>query len=485
MDGRAQPYRDGLTVAIIGGGASGTLTAVQLLHSAADRGVGLRVVLIDEHGRHGLGVAYSTDHDTHLLNAVASQMSAFPDDPGHLIRWANAADHHSATADQVVTATTFLPRPAYGRYLRYVLADAERRARPAGQLVLLTAAVVAVRRNETGRGLRIVLSDGHLDADAAVLAVGNTPVALPFDTPPAGRVISDPWQPGALAGLLGCTGQGTVVIVGTGLTMLDLATAITAADPDVVVHAVSRHGLLPRTHPGTRPQPERPAWLPVTSRTIKQVRLTELLREVRTAIAASPASWHDVLSSLRPYLPGLWYQLPMADKRAFLRHVARYWEIHRHLVPPPTASRVAALRLAGRLVIHRGQVRAVRPDGERMRVLLDGGADTVELQADWLVSGTGATADITANASPLLRDLFRSGLARPDPLRLGIDASAAGAVIDAAGSPSDVLYTLGPPLRGLWYETTAIPEIRAQAGALARLITSDERLARRRPDSAA
>ena len=200
---------------------------------------------------------------------------------------------------------------------------------------------------------------------------------------------------------------------------------------------------------------------------------------------SSPASWHDVLSSLRPYLPGLWYQLPMADKRAFLRHVARYWEIHRHLVPPPTASRVAALRLAGRLVIHRGQVRAVRPDGERMRVLLDGGADTVELQADWLVSGTGATADITANASPLLRDLFRSGLARPDPLRLGIDASAAGAVIDAAGSPSDVLYTLGPPLRGLWYETTAIPEIRAQAGALARLITSDERLARRRPDSAA
>jgi uncharacterized NAD(P)/FAD-binding protein YdhS len=485
MDTRAEPDGDALTVAIIGGGASGTLTAVQLLHGAADSGVGLRIVLIDEHGRHGLGVAYSTDHDAHLLNAVAGQMSAFPDDPGHLIRWANAADNNSRLAPHVVSATTFLPRAAYGWYLRDVLADAEWRARPAGQLTRLTEKVVAVRHSETGSRLRVMLGDGHLDADAAVLAVGNAPVALPFYTRPTSRIISDPWRPSALAGLLGCTGPRTVVIVGTGLTMVDLAIAITAADPDVVVHAVSRHGLLPRTHPGVRPQPERPAWLPVVSRTTEQVRLTKLVRQVRTAVAANPADWHDVLCALRPHVPGLWRQLPVADKRAFLRHVARYWEIHRHLVPPPTASRVAALRLAGRLVIHRGQVRAVRPQGERMRVLLDSGADAVELQADWLVNGTGATTDVTANASPLLRDLFRSGLARPDPLRLGIDASADGAVIDSAGTPSDVLYTLGPPLRGLWYETTAIPEIRAQAAALARLITSDDRLARRQPNSAA
>ena len=40
------------------------------------------------HGRHGLGQAYSTEHPAHLLNAMAGQMSALPDDPDHLIRWA-------------------------------------------------------------------------------------------------------------------------------------------------------------------------------------------------------------------------------------------------------------------------------------------------------------------------------------------------------------------------------------------------------------
>ncbi|MFB9840331.1 hypothetical protein, partial [Actinoallomurus acaciae] len=33
--------------------------------------------------------------------------------------------------------------------------------------------------------------------------------------------------------------------------------------------------------------------------------------------------------------------------------------------------------------------------------------------------------------------------------------------------PHERIFALGPPLRGLRYETTAIPEIRAQAAALA------------------
>ncbi len=484
MDGQGETDVRGLTVAIVGGGASGTLAAVQLLRQAASRGLSVRVALIDQHGRHGLGAAYSTEHEAHLLNTVASQMSAFPDDPDHLISWANGPGRGGRPRAAHVTGTTFLPRAVYGRYLRDVLEEADRHARPASQLTRITAEAVAIRPNDTGPAVRVVLRDGHLDADVAVLATGNTPAALPFDAPQSGRVIADPWRPGALTGLLGCVGARSVVIVGTGLTTLDLAVAITAVNPEVVVHAVSRHGMLPRTHPGTGPQPDRPVWLPVISRTAEPVRLTELTWQVRAAIAASPESWHDVLCSLRPYVPGLWRRMPAADKRAFLRHLARYWEVHRHLVPPPTASRITALRVSGRLVIHRGRVRAVQPDDDRMRVLIEGD-DAVELQADWLVNGTGATTDVSATASPLLRELFRAGLARPDPVRLGIDASVQGAVIDETGAPSDIIYALGPPLRGLWYETTAIPEIRQQAAALARLITSEGRLARRRPGSAA
>jgi uncharacterized NAD(P)/FAD-binding protein YdhS len=206
--------------------------------------------------------------------------------------------------------------------------------------------------------------------------------------------------------------------------------------------------------------------------------------QVRSAIAASPASWQPVMESLRPITPGLWRRMSDRDKRLFLRHVARYWEVHRHLVPPATASRITALRCTGQLLVHQGRIRAVRQHDARLSVLVDNGTDTVELEAGWLINGTGAPADISATVSPLLRSLFGSGLARPDSLGLGIDATVHGSVLDAAGRPSDVLYTLGPPLRGLWYETTAIPEIRAQAAGLAARVTAGLS-ARQRPGSAA
>ena len=399
----SEPDSHGLHVAVIGGGASGTLTAVQLLRSAARRAVSLRVTLIDQHGRHGLGVAYSTAYEGHLLNAMAGQMSALPDDPHHLVRWANAAGSRYQTATSAdVSDMSFLPRAVYGRYLRDLLAETARQARPAGHLVELTAQVLAVRPNQAGPRLRVLLTDGHLDADIAVLATGNSPARLPFDVPPTDRTVADPWYPGALADLLRCPGTRSVVIVGTGLTMADLAIAITETSPDVIVHAVSRHGLLPRTHPGTAP-PDRPLWLPAMSRTGGPVRLADLTWQVRSAIAANPASWHDVICSLRPFVPALWHRMPIADKQSFIRHLARYWEIHRHLVPPPTARRLAALRVAGRLVIHRGRIEAVTTGGGQLGILVDSGRGAVGLRADWLVNGTGMTSDITASDNPLLR----------------------------------------------------------------------------------
>ena len=223
------------------------------------------------------------------------------------------------------------------------------------------------------------------------------------------------------------------MIAGTGLTMIDLAMSVSAARPAAVVHAISRHGLLPRTHPGSFPS-DRQLWLPVISRTTGPVRLGDLMWQVRSAMASSPAGWHSVMDSLRPYVPGLWRRMPEQDKRLFLRHVARYWEVHRHLMPPATATRITTLRATGQLALHRGhvvRVTAARSGG--LRVLVNGGADTIELEAGWLINGTGATGNIRSAASPLLRDLFASGQARPDPLGLGLDATSGGAVLDAAG----------------------------------------------------
>lgn len=454
----------GPVIAVIGAGASGTLAVIHLLREAAARRVPLRVALIDRHGRHGLGQAYSTTHPAHLLNSPADAMSALAGDPGHLTRWADQAGlRHDG----------FLPRSAYGRYLCELLEESERAALPAARVSHLTSDVVAIRRGGRSRELRLYLAaDGRIDADALVLATGNLPPVPPCPLPGNDRYIADPWEPGALRA---AKDGSPVIVLGTGLSMLDVAIAVTDADPRTVVYAVSRHALLPRPH--RWPRLPAAADRPVIRSTSAPLRLAALIREVRASAARYAGDWQDIVDALRPQVPRLWEQLPETDQRAFLRLAARYWEVHRHRVPPATARRADALRSSGRLSVLRGRVTeaSAEPGGVRIRIEADG--SYTSRPAGWLINCTGPGGDITATADPLLRHLLDAGLARPDPLRLGLDADACGALRDAAGRPADDMFTLGPPLRGRWYETTAVPEIRDQAAALARLLVTTQALA--------
>jgi uncharacterized NAD(P)/FAD-binding protein YdhS len=460
----------GPVITVVGGGASGTLVVLHLLRSAAALHCPLRVVLIDRHGRHGLGQAYGTTHPGHLLNAPAAKMSALAGDSDHLARWAAGAG---------IADAGFLPRQVYGRYLRDTLSDAERRAQPLCRVTQVTSDAAAIRHNARGRPLRLLLTDGCIEVDIAVLAIGNLPPVPPFPAPRSHRFIADPWAPGALDNV----GDGSPVIVaGTGLTMLDVAIAATSGSRDTTVHAVSRHGLLPRVHRGPAAAGSD-IWLPALS-DAGPVRLAELMWQVRASMATRRGCWPEVIDALRPHVPGLWQRMSARDKRLFLRHVARYWEVHRHRAPPATARRIAELRCTGRLFVHRGSITSVAEQAGRLSVSIDQDGTTAELTTGWLINGTGPATDITRAADPLLRDLLGRGLARPDPLRLGIDADPAGAVLDAAGQPSSTIFTLGPPLRGLRYETTAIPEIRDQAATLARRLTAGTR-ARQHPGNAA
>jgi len=388
-------------IAVIGGGASGTLATICLLREAAGRGIPLRVALIDRHGRHGLGQAYSTRHPAHLLNSPAGAMSAVAGDPGHLTRWA---------AEAGLPRDGFLPRSAYGRYLTELLTAAERSARPAARASRITSEVVAMRRSGHGRALRLHLAaDGRIDADAVVLATGNLPPAPPCPVPQGHRYIADPWEPGALEE---AADGSPVAVLGTGLTMLDVAIALTDAHPGTAVHAISRHALLPREHNWPRAAAAVSAG-PVIRQPAAPLRLTALLRDIRVGVAAYPGDWQDLVDALRPQVPRLWEQLPEQDKRLFLRRLARYWEVHRHRVPPPTARRAAALTSAGWLTVHRGHIAAVSEQHDGVRVRIDHGGSATGLAVGWLINCTGPAADITATVDPLLRHLLDSGLARP------------------------------------------------------------------------
>jgi uncharacterized NAD(P)/FAD-binding protein YdhS len=69
--------------------------------------------------------------------------------------------------------------------------------------------------------------------------------------------------------------------------------------------------------------------------------------------------------------------------------------------------------------------------------------------------------------------MVESGIAQAGPMGDGYLVEAVtGALIDANGRTRKRLVTVGPPRRGVLWETTAMPEIRVQAAEVARTISS-------------
>ena len=267
--------------------------------------------------------------------------------------------------------------------------------------------------------MRLLLADASIEADFAILATGNPPPSTPVPFPDSPWCIANPWAPGALDAV---RDGRPVVILGTGLTMLDVVTTVTSNHPRTTVRAVSRHGMLPQVHRGSG-GPADALWLPALSDTGDPVRLPELIWQVRSAMASRPNHWQDVVNAVRPHIPDLWRRLPDRDKRLFVRHVARYWEVHRHRMPPATARRITELRCTGRLSVLRGQVTGVSATAgpERLRIRVDQDGSVTDLPAGWLINATGPGTDLTRTADPLLAGPAQPGAgpAGPAPARPG------------------------------------------------------------------
>ncbi|HEX5740120.1 MAG TPA: FAD/NAD(P)-binding protein [Pilimelia sp.] len=452
------PVQPDGTVAVVGGGAGGVLVGRELL-----RRTSLSVQLVAADRAPGPGVAYGAAAPWHLLNSPAGAMSADPDDPAHFLRW-------SAARGRPLTAGAFVARQWYGAYLRDVFADL--RGGYPGRFTVVRATVDQVCVDSPGRA-RLVLGDGTtLAAGRVVLAVGNAAPGIPACIGPHlyghPAVVTDPWAPHALTRV---PAGGPVLLLGTGLTAVDVALTLARGGHRGPVILTSRHGLLPQPHRapgavlgrhpasacGCRPDGAQP-WPPAATS------LSALVRAVRAA-AVRCGDWRVVVDSLRPYLDGYWQGLRTAERERWLRHLARFWEVHRHRMAPQVAEELAELRAAGRLRVHTGGLRDLWADADSgLRGRLAGAAAEERFGAVVNCTGPGLWP---AHAAPLVRTLVAAGLARPGPYGLGLDVAPDGALLDGTGSPQRTLWTVGPARRGRLWETTALPEIRVQARALA------------------
>jgi uncharacterized NAD(P)/FAD-binding protein YdhS len=453
------------TVIIIGAGASGTLTAIQLLREAGRRSTGLDVQLLDPAGRWGEGVAFGTPDPEHLLNVPASGMSAFPEDPAHFVSWRARQFPQGG-----VNPAAFAPRRQYALYLQDTLRDA---AVATADLVTLThvrARAVGVRR--TASGVAIATDDGReLPADAAIVATGLPQVGHGWAPEPlraSAFFVADPWTPGALEVVRrDHTGPADVLMVGTGLTMVDVTLSLSGRGnrTDRRLHSVSRHARLPQVH-ATEPTlaaiPDISDW----GTTLEQLR-SDVARHIADVKRAA-GDWRPAVDGLRFQISTLWGRLSEDDRLAFLSSDAGTWNVIRHRMAPSSAVMIRELSAAGRLAVDAAEVVDARP--------LPMGGLAVTLSDDsrrdvgWVVNCTGPQADVRCLGNPLLNDLLRprpaGSMATVATAGMGF-RTVEGRLIDSDGRTETPLWTLGALRRGELFESTAIPEIRSQALAVA------------------
>ncbi|WP_460853068.1 FAD/NAD(P)-binding protein [Nocardioides montaniterrae] len=449
------PSRPLPQIAIVGAGAAGTLMAIQLLEqSPADHPAS--IVLIDPTEQWGRGVAYGTTDPAHLMNVPASRLGAFPDRPGHFLAWHRR--RNGATP-----AYSFLPRQVYGEYLAETLRTSV--ALHGGTVHHRRARATAVRR--TGDWLRVTTDDGQdLTADALVVATGlpsATSDWAPTTLQASRRFVADPWAPGAISRILDDPGRGDVLLVGSGLTTIDVALSLRHTGRRL--HVVSRSGRLPAAHgehPVTPAIPDVSDW----GRSLRGIR-----QHARAHISTGfrmYGDWRPAVDGLRHQVTELWTRLSPADRAAFIAEDAGTWNAHRHRMPPSSAYAVRELRDADRLTLARAQVKGAAERPDVLDVELSDGS---RREVAWVVNCTGPRTDVRRLGNPLIEDLLREDratgpLAGVDPTGLGL-TTRDGLLIPPTGEPAAPIWTLGALRRGELWESTAIVDIRAQAAGIA------------------
>lgn len=445
-------------VAIIGGGAAAAALLSELLERQPPQP--LHLDWYTGGGTPARGVAYGTRSDRHLLNVRAASMSMFAAKPRGFLDFAQRGDNS-------IAGTNFLPRRLYGDYLEAEVARALEHARDAGHdvRVLPVRVDAVVPEND---GVNVIHGEESTRVDAAVLAIGSLPPqplnGVSDAALESGQYVTEPWS--FLANAKADAQPRKVVLIGLGLTAVDVLLELSALWPNATFEAISRHGLLPEAHLDAASAPADDS-----SELIESMReapyIRTWIRLLREAIEQS-SDWRTVTDSLRPHTPSLWALLPEVERSRFLRHARWAWERVRHRMPPQVMTSMQQLETSGRLHRRRGRLQSVDVvDGKlRLDVRKPHGAGIETMDADLVIQTVGLNTDVRRTQHPLARQLVTNGHVTPDPLGLGCVATPEGR-LQHGGQVWPHFYAIGTLLRGTLWESTAMPEIRQQARNLA------------------
>jgi uncharacterized NAD(P)/FAD-binding protein YdhS len=434
-------------VAVVGGGYCGAALVSALLQKGPRP---LRIAWIEPAATPGPGLAYSGQDPLHLLNVSAGCMR-LPGAPAQ--PFASFVRRRDPSAD----GDTLAPRAWFGAWIVAELAQA------------MTAACgvrvdhyrsPAVQVQATGRGGRVLLADGTtLEADQVVLATGH---AMPRVPAALADHEGSPWllhRKNPLEALEELDRTERVLVVGTGLTALDLVRGLRHRGHQGRVLALSRRGQWPAPHLADRSAdltlPELP---PVPLGDVDAATAWAGCAFAAQREAGRP--WQRVVDAIRLQVPALWQSWDLDARRSFLHGRRSAWERLRHRAPAPHLDDLDAWSCEGWLTTLGAHVEHVVDGGDSVRVDVrcsDGSLR--QLQVDRIVLCTGADGAAGADGCPLWIGLLREGCLVPEPLGLGVMVDADGRAQTAEGKVLPWLRVMGAATRGDVFERTAVPDL--------------------------
>ncbi len=451
-------------IAIIGGGFCGLMTAINLIEKAV---VQLKIIFINEGFPAAKGVAFSAHTSAYLLNVPASNMSCFADDLRHFLQWLQQKEEYKSLPENLLERI-FVPRKLYGDYLWQTW----QKIKASNGLITveeITAKATDIKiENKTATVF--LQNKKSIEADYVVLATGNEKPAdvrisnSSFYQSP--NYFANPWNADAVRSF----GDKDVLIIGNGLTMVDTVLGFEEQGYKGTIYTISPNGfsLLPHISNGVLYK----EMLTELKPPYQLSQLFSLFKKHTHLVSAIGLTAEPVIDSIRVKTQEIWASLSVEDKKQFLRHLKYKWGIARHRIPAHIHRKLQQIRIQKKLVCYKASLQNMEENASGILVNFYNKErkQNEQIHVARVINCTGPVSDITRSDNGLIRNLVSHGLIAPDPLQLGINATFDGAVIDRENKVSDMLFTLGSHMKGILWESTAVPDLRVQAERLSVLL---------------
>ncbi len=452
-------------IGIIGGGFTGTMTAVQLINKSTTP---FEIILFNESESLNKGIAYNPYSDKHLLNVITGKMSAFPDKPDHFLDWVMIRDDFKEK-DRTLISNSFLPRKLFGEYLSAIWFEVKNIAETKQiTLTVIGSPIIDLDVSENTVSLWLE-NETKLKVDYCVIASGNNiprnPRIKSIDFYTSERYFRNPWKKESV---MNANDDLPVLIIGNGLTMVDSVFSLLEQGFKGEIYSISPNGfnILPHRHNGLK-------YTKLTEEFREGLSLFELVKLVNKHIKSVReygVSAEPVIDSLRPHTQKIWKSLTENEKNLFMSRLRHLWGVARHRIPLNSHDKIQQLRIDGKLHVNSGKIIDFVESADFITVeYFDKHENTTKsIKVSRIINCTGPETNLVNLEKSFLKNCFLKGILTQDHLKLGITTdSDSFQVINSTGKPHLNLFTLGSNLKGEIWETTAVNELRGQAEKLA------------------